>query len=169
MSADESDESGRKEAHDSRLLDWQKRFDYATHSDRLAAEIGIFVMKTMLLINGGGTIALIGAFAGLAKHAAVGGEIAKGGKYFLWGLTCAVVASMFAYFYQSAITSNEWFEMRKRFSGENSKPWASWIARALIVTTIVLLFVSFVCFVIGANHVLNALEFTTSINAGWML
>lgn len=155
--------------HQSRLLEWEKRFDYATHSDRLAGEIGIFVIKTMLLINGGGSIALIGAFAGLSRHATVGSELAAGGGYFLWGLTSAVVGAVVSYFYQSVNTENEWCRMRQAFGEISGRKWTERTRVVLISIAIVFLLISFGLFVAGAQHVLGAFNTTTQINAGWML
>lgn len=155
--------------HQTRLSEWEKKFDFAMHSDRLAGEIGVFVIKTILLVNGGASIALIGAFAGLSKHAAVGAELADGGAYFLWGLTCAVAGAVFAYFYQSVNTENEWFEMRKTFEALEEKPWTGTTRVILISITIVLMLISFALFILGAQHVLGAFQATTQISTGWML
>lgn len=164
-----NDDLDRQLRHASRLKEWEKKFEFATHSDRLAGEIGVFVIKTILLINGGGSIALIGAFAGLSRHAAVGTELASGGESFLWGLTAAVTGAVFAYFYQSVNTENEWFEMKKVFGTLDKRPWTERTRLVLLGFTIVFMLISFGFFVAGALHVLGAFKTSTDINAGWLL
>ena len=65
MASDEGDSEARQMTHQSRLAMWNKMHEAALHSDRFAGEIGVFVLKIVLIVNGGSLVALMGAYRGL--------------------------------------------------------------------------------------------------------
>ncbi len=139
------------------------------HSDRLAGEIGIFVIKVILVINGAGSIALIGSFSHLAKRADIGALLSDGGQFFLWGLTAGVIGAIFAYFYQSVNTASEWSDMKKTYEQRDEMRWTITARLWLLGAAILSQTIGFVCFIIGSHKVLGAFRLTNEVNGGWMM
>jgi len=152
--------------HDSNLVRWQKMYESALHSDRLAGEIGVFVLKILLAINGGALIALMGAFQRLAENKEIAAGLTGGGRMFLWGLSAAVVAAGASYFYQSFVTVAEWGSMQREFGNTTYVACAEKVAPAIIYGIVIpLCLASFGLFYAGALDVLLALESLAALPA----
>jgi hypothetical protein len=78
----EDDEEFRIMSHQARLLQWQKMHESAIHSDRLAGEIGVFLLKIALTINGGALIAPMAAFQQPGLNQEIATLFSIGGKSF---------------------------------------------------------------------------------------
>ncbi len=96
-----SEEKG--ETHGNQIL-WEMYL----HSNAAAAELGIGLLKSCILINAGAIVALFAFIGQIWKddtNPALTSALANQCELFIWGLVCAVLASCAAYFYQSALTS----------------------------------------------------------------
>jgi len=141
-----ADDKKRELMHQSTLLQWEKMYDAALHSDRLAGEIGIFVMKTMIVANAGALVSLIAAYPHLARVEEFAVALPNAGAAFLLGLIVSMLAAAVAYFYQSFVTAKDWHEMHKTFPTADEPPpfkWAAKSSRWAIGVCMVLLFWSF--------------------------
>lgn len=134
----------------SSLLRWEKIYDSAIHSDRLTGEIGILVLKTTLLANGGGVIAVLPVLAGTPSTSQkIVDAFITSGIWFAVGLLAAVAVTGLSYFYQMSVTVRDWNHLADAVGGDAPNPWADKSAWVLffIVTPLVLFAV--VCFGIG--------------------
>lgn len=147
---------------DSKLLQWQKLFEAALHSDRMTGDIGVFVLKIFLVINGGALIALMAAFQPLAENKEIAADLTSSGMQFLVGLSCAVLAAAVSYFYQTLLTLSKWDQMQAEFGGEPSMPKASMVSKIIMyVGVLPLCLGSFVAFLLGALSILDAMRALT--------
>lgn len=159
MAADDNGIDIQQMRHQSTLLKWQKMYETALHSDRVAADLGIFVMKILLVINGGALIAVMNAVQPLGQNKQIAGQMTDGGGMFLWALAAAALAAGVAYFYQGCITSLEWNKMHVEFGGGTPAKRMSIAANVLIYAIIIpLCLLSFGLFLCGGLRVLWALE-----------
>lgn len=161
-----ADDNDRKMQHQSNLTEYQAHFNYAMHADQIAAEIGVFVLKIMLLVNAGGLITLMGVYQPLAETPKIAAGLTWAGKYFLWALMTAMIAAFISYFYQGLIVEGEWSKMQLKFEKKIYRPWASKVAAAVIWGLIIPgIVASFVLFAFGAYEVLNTLEMLAQLPA----
>ena len=152
------DQNIHRMKHDGELLRWQKMHDTALHSDTIAAEIGVFVLKMFLVINGGALIAVMGLFQSLAASRAIAGALTTAGEYYLIGLILTMIAAALSYFYQSFITAGDWNDFSLAFNGEPHLAWSATAARWTIAIVIALLCISFGYFIAAGLRVLEALR-----------
>ncbi|PIW25845.1 MAG: hypothetical protein COW30_18105 [Rhodospirillales bacterium CG15_BIG_FIL_POST_REV_8_21_14_020_66_15] len=150
---------------DHKLKEWEKRFDYATHSDLLAANIGVFVLKTVIILNAGALVTLIAAYPHLRNETGFVARLPEAGTLFFWGLAAAIVAGFLGYIYQSLVTRNEWDQMAVRFPAPNTKPpkqWAKPTSTILIIIILLLGVFAIGVFLKGASHMLDAFKIDKS-------
>ena len=87
------------------LLLWQKHYEHYLHSDRAAVDIGIFVLKVVMVVNAGALIALLATFGQFKDVQEVAGSIAASAYPFFFGLVAAILGAMLSYIYQSLNTA----------------------------------------------------------------
>jgi len=147
-----------KAKHQGELQRWQALYDSALHSDRIAAEIGIFVLKIVLLMNGASLAALLTALTQLKDRPVMVGVIAEAAKLFFWGFMAAALAAGLSYFYQSFITAKDWHEFHKAYPTPDVTPpfaWARTSAAVLIIVIILLALCSYGIFGLGAWNLIG--------------
>lgn len=66
-----------------RLLLWQKFYEAIQHSDRAAVDIGVFVLKVMMIINAGALLALLAALGQFKDNRGMSNAIADPAPLFL--------------------------------------------------------------------------------------
>lgn len=98
------------------------RFDRALCSDRAAVDIGIGVVRTAILINSGGLIAMV-SFVGqrLGKSEPVH-SLVSASEWFVGGLVLSVIAFAVAYIYQSIVTVMEQHWLSQLSIGSDAPP-----------------------------------------------
>jgi len=150
-------------SHDSsgRLLHWQKLFDTVLHSDRISAEIGIFVLKVLMTVNGGALITLIAFVTNADSDESSGlmqaAECAS--KWIFWALLFAMISAAIAYFYQSLVTAKGWKELQEASGVEDpGYKWAPCSAKITSILMVVTALMSFASFVIGGFIFLDGLS-----------
>ena len=80
-----------KAKYSGQLVRWQKLYESALHSDRIAAEIGVFVLKTMLFMNGAALAGLLTALVQLRENQKMVTAIVDSAEQFFWGLMAAAL------------------------------------------------------------------------------
>ena len=141
---------------DRKLIEWQEKYKDYRHSDRLAGEIGIFVLKVLMAINGAALISLMAAYPNIKGGVALAVPLA--GKWFLYGLVLSVVASFLAYIYQSVIAAADMHDLHKVSGQDAPFVWARTTAGVLIIFVIGIGIAAFILFVLGGLEMLNAFE-----------
>lgn len=148
------DDNSQGPAYRAKLLQWQKVYEQALHSDRAAVDIGLFTMKVVMVINGGALVALMAFLPGLTGPgtAALRSAAVQAITLFLPGLLLAALASGIAYIYQSAVTAKTWNDLSKVADPESKipYPYAKKITSPLIIAVIGLTLVAYVLFAVGA-------------------
>ena len=156
-----SDDHQREMEWQGRLVDWQKRYETVMHYDRITADLGIFVLKTTIVINGAALVALLAAYPGIRGDEAFAAAIPAGGYWFLWGLLLAVLAAFIAYFSQGFMAAMHGYRMQKEYG--NEKPpnsWAEHVATPTVWVAILLVGASYVMFALGGHKLLGAFSGT---------
>lgn len=143
-------DDNRKAKWESTLLRWQKLFEQAVHSDRILAEIGLFNLKVLMIINAG---ALAGVMP-VALHESdemIKVILAQAGQWFALGLLAAVLATGVSYFYQMAITAKAWRILDGVSDVQKPLPysWAHPMAVVTLVVTVTLLLAAYGLFAYG--------------------
>ena len=148
----------RDNHYQGQLLRWEMMYGAALHSDRLAAEIGIFGLKALLLIHGGALVALLAAYPELRNEPAFANAIPCAGRWLLGGLVSAAISTIVAYFYQSFITAKDWNSLHEIIGNEEPAPYphADRISRILAWPMIGFAILSLAAFVAGALPLLDA-------------
>ncbi len=149
------DQQHRQLSHDSKLRHWQSLYETALHSDRVAAEIGIFVLKVVMVINGSALIALLAAYPNFKPHQLPG--YLSGTKFFFWGLLIAALASGLSYFYQGFVTAMSWNNLNESVESKPPFPAAAKFAKPFIIAVILLTVCSYILFSFGGYSVLEAI------------
>lgn len=152
-----------QEKHDEKsLIDFEKTWDHALHSDQLAAQIGLFALKMVLSVNGAALIAIMAAYPSLAKDdPALANALPEVGIFMVYGLITALLSAMCAYFYQGQVTEQRWSEHNaKHGSGGVSQSTNTW--RSTIITTLNVFYIfswiaSAALFVLGCFKLVYAL------------
>ena len=120
-------------------------------SGRVAADIGVFVLKTLVTINGGALIALLALYPQVDRIARIRAVIPDASEWFVCGLVAAVISSILAYFFQFASTATA-----AKMENSSHFCWATslmlWSALALLVSVVI----SFVSFVWGLLTMVEA-------------
>lgn len=130
------------------------RYERVLHSDRAAVDIGLVALRTAVLVNAGAVVALL-AFVGQLwdQHERTLSMVLGGIRPFVYGLICAGVASVVAYFYQSMVTEAEQRTLTKLLAGALDTSPPRWLRRLLgwtAVPMILLVVASYAEFVRGA-------------------
>ena len=86
------------------MAHWQGIFETVQHSDKLAADVGVFCLKILLTVNAGGIIALLALVANKENDTVLYAAAIIASRWFLAGLISAMLSMGFAYFYQSFVT-----------------------------------------------------------------
>lgn len=160
----QNDNEIRRMTNESRLAQWQKMQEHALHSDRLAGEIGVFVLKIILVINGGALIAVMAAYAQLGTSKEIATGLADGGRLFLWGILVAALASAASYFYQSFVTAKLWNDMQEAFGDKAQYPWARRASQILFLALVFpLTLVAYSLFAYGAYKTLHTMELLANL------
>ena len=131
----------------------QRSFEAALHSDKMAAEIGVFCLKILMTITAGGIVALLALVANLDKDkdAAMYGAALYASAWFLAGLIFAILSSGTAFLYQSFVTLVRRHNLDVASAVEKPKySWARWGAGILKLPMVGFALLAFVAFVVGS-------------------
>ena len=127
------------------LLLWQKHYEHYLHSDRAAVDIGIFVLKVVMVVNAGALIALLATFGQFKDVQEVAGSIAASAYPFFFGLVAAILGAMLSYIYQSLNTAKLLNEFHGHFPKLGEPPpyvWARPLAKVILCIVILLVLAS---------------------------
>jgi len=150
----------------SRITDWQKAYDFAMHSNGISADLGLFVLKTLIVVNGGALVTLIAAYPHLRNQPGFASNLPDAGTFFFWGLVAGIAAAILGYFYMRLITHGEWTDMAIRFPVAGATPpkqWARPISKFIFLIALLLIFSSLGTFLRGAETMLDAFKATQRI------
>lgn len=144
--------------HQSRMKDWETKYGFAMHSDGLAAQIDVFLLKALMSVNGAALVAVLAAYPHMREIPSFQAAVYLIGLLYVGGLISGLFAGIFAYFYQSAITANEWTNMHKEF-GDQTQPapyqWAERTSTLLRILMIGFCIVSLGLFIAGCLKLLS--------------
>lgn len=149
----------QKLKHQSELTRREAMYKSASDSDFAAVQIGIFVMKAVISVNGAALIAVLAAFPPLQNVASFKGAVPTIGLLYVGGIAAGLLGAIIAYSYQSVVTANEWNKIHEAYpDGVNPPPfpWANKAAMILALPMIGFIFVSFVLFCFGSWYLLEA-------------
>ena len=125
-----------------RLFHWQRVYEQILHSNRAAVDIGLFVLKVVMVVNAGALIALLATIGQFKDVEGVVDSIAESAYPFFFGLMTAILGAGLSYFYQSLITANLWNAYYAKFSNPEEPPpfpWAGQLAEVVMWIVIILL------------------------------
>ncbi len=137
---------------------WRALNAQAESSDRMAVDIGLFVLRICLTVNGGGLIALIALYPSITGKNEVENMLAWSGGWLLAGLIIAILSAASAYFYQSSVTASIWRRQYKAYPDGGKIPYA-WSGKARCILAVLMIgftFGSIVAFCIATVPLLSA-------------
>ena len=141
---------------------WHVQFENVLHSDRVAVDIGMMALRTVILMNAGAIVAIL-AFVGqlwsVDSESMV--KVLSGTLLFVWGLVFAASSIAVAYFYQSFVTSLAQRSLAEVSEGsEDLEPFV-WKPRFTIITRVLMIFLAVLSigsFILGIFDVINVIE-----------
>lgn len=138
---------------------WEAMYTTALNSDFAAVQIGIFVMKALITVNGAALVAVLAAFPQLQDVPSFKGAVVTVGLLFVGGIAAGLLGAIIAYFYQSTVTANAWHEMHVKFPTESNLPPFPWASKTAVYLAFPMLgfnLLSFVLFCFGSWYLLEA-------------
>lgn len=136
-------------------LAWQNRHEKILHSDRAAVDLGLTVLQTAILINGGAVVAIL-AFVGQlwGQESSILNVMLHEAGWFVGGVLSAGTSAVVAYFYQSFLTAEHQYWLSK--FGDKDAPLPAWffLRVAASVIMIGLALASYAFFAWGAFSVM---------------
>lgn len=139
---------------------WQMRFQRVLHSDRAAVDIGIGALKTVILINAGGLVAMMPFVSQKLGRGENAHSLISAGEWFVGGLILGAFAFLVAYIYQSIVTAIEQHWLAQLAKGDKDSP-TKLATRSLRTTGITMLgftFLSLLAFAWGALSVIPVVD-----------
>jgi len=128
-------------------------------TDMVAGQIGVFVLKSIITVNGAALIAVLTAYPHLRGLAIFQKVIPIAGQNFVLGLTFGLLAAFATYFYQSCLTASKHNKVHEDY-GDKSKPLpfpsAETFVSVFVGPMIISSVASFVLFVMGCWGLLGA-------------
>ncbi len=144
-------------AWEAELTRWTKVYEHMVHSDRITADIGIFILKVVLFISCGGVLALLAAFPFVLTNAEGASGIVLAGKYLLLAIFLGVLGTVSAFFRQGNITAILWDDLKQPHL-KLEYPNARLAQKRLMTFTIIMLTASVLIFCYAAITALEAIS-----------